>query len=61
MDGQTDEQRIVFLPGLFGQSCVAWWVPALQQRLGRAILEQTGAKGEKAKGPSTTQTPVPPQ
>lgn len=48
-------------PGLFGQSCVAWWVPVLQWRLGQAILEQAGAKGEKAKGPSTTQTPVPPQ
>lgn len=47
--------------GLFGQICVAWWVPALQWRLGQAILEQAGAKGEKAKGPSTTQTPVPPQ
>lgn len=61
MDGQTDEQMTVFLPELFGQSCVAWWVPALQWRLGQAILEQAGAKGEKAKGPSTTQTPVPPQ
>lgn len=29
MDSQTDEQRTVFLPGLFGQSCIAWWVPAL--------------------------------
>lgn len=56
-----DEQKTVFFLQLFGQGCVAWWVPALQQRLGQAILEQAWAKGEKAKGPSTAQTPVPPQ
>lgn len=44
-----------------GRSFVAWWVPALQSKLGQAILEQAGAKGERAKGPSTAQTPVPPQ
>jgi len=55
---QTNERSTVFHPRLVR---VAWWVPALQKRLGQAILEQAGAKGEKAKGPSTTQTPVPPQ
>lgn len=63
MDKRTDEMRWglfsfldclvkVVLPGGF---------QTVQQGLGQAILEQAGAKGEQAKGPSTTQTPVPPQ
>ena len=60
-ESQTDEQRTVFFLRLFGQSWVAEWVPVLQRRLSQAMLDQAGAKGEQAKGPSTTQTPVLPQ